>query len=136
MVFKPTGKHFDISDLDDVNLDQDPVQNFIDSRWEQVTKLTDDALREFLNAHGYRISKPYKIEEIIKIRDELAAKDLFLDYLYYTDMEYDEYNYKFIEHVLPFFNSISNPLKPDERNRLLESFKQVNRKETKDGEDM
>lgn len=109
------------------DLDAFPEINLIDDLIEQTKRELEEAYFNFLNNNGYKIEKPYTIKQVEKIKEDLAKEDKFLDYVEYTEFDWD--NNKAEHHILPFFNSFSCPYTAEERNYLLERFKEVNRKD-------
>lgn len=109
------------------NLDEFPEINFIDNLINQMQKDLDDMYYTFLTENGYKIDKPYKIEQIEAIKEDLESKGLFVDYLEYTEFK-DNCNQAY-HYVIPFFNSISNPLSEETRLEIIEKWKEKNRKD-------
>lgn len=111
-----------IHDLDDF-----PEFNLIHDLIVQTQRELEEAYFNFLNNNGYKIEKPYTIEQVEKIKEDLAKDDKFLDYIEYT--EFSDNCTQAYHYILPFFNCISHPYTQKEKENLLESFKEFNRKE-------
>lgn len=109
------------------DLDAFPELNLIHDLIEQTQKELEEVYFNFLNKNGYKLEKPYTIEQVEKIKEDLAKEDKFLDYVQYTDFDWKNNNAG--HYILPFFNSLSHPYTQEERDHLLESFKEFNRKE-------
>jgi hypothetical protein len=111
------------------NIDNIDIQNnFYDSMVKQTAKNYDDMIFEFLTENGYKIDKPYNVKQLKEIKTELAKQDKFVDTLQYT--EFEDNNCKTYNYILPFFNSISNPLSEEEKQQILEEYLE-NKKENK-----
>ena len=106
------------------DLDAFPELNLINDLIEQTQKELEEAYFNFLNNNGYKIEKPYTIEQVEKIKEELARDDKFLDYIEYT--QFAENCTQAYHYIIPFFNSISNPLSEDTRNEIIEEWKKKN----------
>ena len=113
--------------IDVKNLEEFENINFIDNLIEQMQKDLEDMYYQFLTKNGYKIDKPYKVEQIEAIKKDLESKDKFLDYLEYT--EFADNCTQAYHYVLPFFNSISNPLSEEAKNEIIEKWKEKNRKD-------
>ena len=119
--FKKYTKIINVDDLSDF-----PKENFITDLVNKMQKDFEDMYYEFLTENGYKIDKPYKMEQIEAIKNDLASKDKFVDYLEYTVFsENCEQAYHYIK---PFFNSISNPISEETRNELIARWKKENDK--------
>ena len=109
------------------NLEDFPKPDFISSLVEQVQKDLEDMYYKFLTENGYKLDKPYKVEQIKAIKEDLEKQDKFVDYLEYT--EFADNCTQAFHYVLPFFNCISNPLSEKDKQELLEKWKEKNRKD-------
>ena len=113
--------------IDIENLEAFDSINFIHNLVNQMTKDLDNMYYEFLTENGYEIDKPYNMEQLKQIKEDLAKQDKFVDYLEYT--EFAENCTQAYHYVIPFFNSISNPLSEEARNEIIEKWKEKNRKD-------
>lgn len=103
------------------------INDYINELIKQQTKHLDNMYYEFLTENGYKIDKPYNVEQLKEIKKDLENKGIFLDCLEYTEFSKDctqAYHY-----VIPFFNSISDPLSEQTRNEIIEKWKEKNRKD-------
>lgn len=103
------------------------INDYVNKLVEQQSKDLDNMCCEFLEENGYKIDKPYNIEQLKEIRDNLASQNKVLDWLAYTEFSKDctqAYHY-----MIPFFNSICNPLTKETRNEIIEKWKEKNRKD-------
>lgn len=103
------------------NMEQFESLNFINEYIEQLIKDTDNMYCEFLEDNGYKIDKPYNIEQLNQIKNDLAEQDKFLDCFEYTEFSKDSstaYHY-----IIPFFNRISNPLTEEEKQDIINRWK-------------
>lgn len=110
--------NFNINNIPDIE------DNFINELVKQQAKDVDNMYCEFLEKNGYKIDKPYNIEQLKEIKEDLAKQDKFVDYLEYT--EFADNCTQVYHYVIPFFNSISNPLSEITRNEII---KKMERKE-------
>lgn len=108
------------------NLPDFPEISFIDNLVTKMQKDIEDMYYEFLIQNGYKIDRPYKMEQIEAIKNDLESKDKFMDYLEYT--EFSDNCEQAYHYIKPFFNSISNPLSEETRNELIEKWKKENDK--------
>lgn len=117
------GKKYAMQEIKDSDLLEEvgDYSNYIDGIVNQMQKDIDDMWFKFLTKNGYKIKKPYDLKQLQDIKDDLAKKDKFLDYLEYT--EFSENGQKVTHHLLPFFNCLSNPLNEDARNAIIERWK-------------
>ena len=115
---------FDINNIPDIEDD------FIGKLVEAQSKQIDKMYCEFLEENGYKIDKPYNIEQLKQIKADLEKQDKFVDCLEYT--EFADNCTQAYHYVIPFFNSISNPLSEETRNKVIEKWKEKNRKNRKD----
>lgn len=120
------GKKYTTAEIKDLDLpgEVEDYSNFIDGIVNQMQKDIDDMWFNFLTKNGYKIDKPYNLKQLKAIKNELAEKDKFLDYLDY--IEFSENGQKVTHHLLPFFNCLSNPLNEDARNAIIERWKKQN----------
>lgn len=98
--------------------------NFINELVKQQAKDLDNMYCEFLEENGYKIDKPYNMEQLKEIKNDLIKKDKFVDYLEYT--EFADNCTQAYHYIIPFFNSISNPLSEEARNKIIEEWKKKN----------
>jgi hypothetical protein len=112
-------------DIDNINEFEDI--NFISNLVNKMKKDLDNMYCEFLEENGYKIDKPYNIEQLKQIKEDLEKQDKFLDYVEYT--EFSKNSEQAYHYVIPFFNSISNPLTEETRNEIIEKWKEKNRKD-------
>jgi len=113
--------------VDDIEKIENLDFSFIDNLYKEMQHDLDDMYYKFLTENGYKLDKPYKVEQIEAIKEDLAKQDKFVDYLEYTEFENNftqAYHY-----ILPFFNSISNPLTDEEKTEMLNRWKEINGKE-------
>lgn len=117
------GKKYARQEIKDSDLleEVDDYSNYIYGIVNQMQKDIDDMWFEFLTKNGYKLDKPYNLKQLKAIKNELAEKDIFLDYLEY--IEFSENGQKVVHHLLPFFNCLSNPLNEDARNAIIERWK-------------
>lgn len=113
--------------IDIENLEAFDNINFIDNLVNQMTKDLDNMYYEFLTENGYKIDKPYNMEQLKQIKEDLVKQDKFVDYLEYT--EFTKNCNQAYHYVIPFFNSISNPLSEETKNEIIEKWKEKNRKD-------
>ena len=102
-------------------------EQLIDKIVEAFYKDLDDAYYKFLTTNGYNIDKPYDMNQLEEIMRQLEKEDKFLDKLDYTIYAKD--CSKVTNYIIPFFNSISNPLSEEDKQELLEKWKKENRKD-------
>lgn len=105
----------------------DPFKDIVNEYIQKVVENIDGMFYEFLTENGYKIDKPYNIEQLKQIKEDLASKDLFLDYI-----ECREFNKNFSQmhhYMIPFFNHISYPLSEKARDEIIEKWKEKNRKD-------
>lgn len=120
--WKNKGKTFNID-----NIEQFDDINFIDKYVQQWQKDTDDMYYKFLTENGYKIDKPYNIEQIKQIREDLEKQDKFIDTIEWIETKNNEDNYNITRHIIPFFNSISNPLSEESKQFILDNWKEKNK---------
>lgn len=104
-------------------IDDSFIQHLVRVQKEQI----DDALCKFLENNGYKIDKPYNINQLEEIRLELAKQDKFVNFIDYT--EYEKDCTKAYHYVIPFFDRISNPLDENYKQQLIEKFKKYHKGE-------
>lgn len=100
--------------------------DFINELVRQQAENIDDMYCKFLIQNGYKIDKPYNIEQLKEIKKDLEKQDKFIDYLEYS--EFSEDGSTLEHHLLPFFNSISHPLSQDMRENLIKDWKERNKR--------
>ena len=110
-----------------INNIPDIEDDFIGKLVEAQSKQIDKMYCEFLEENGYKIDKPYNIEQLKQIKEDLEKQDKFVDYLEYT--EFADNCTQAYHYVIPFFNCISNPLTEETRNEIIEKWKEKNRKD-------
>lgn len=101
------------------------IQHLVRVQKEQI----DDALCKFLENNGYKIDKPYNVNQLEEIRLELAKQDKFVNFIDYTDYENKGDSVIACHYIIPFFDSISNPLDEDYKNELILKFKELHKGE-------
>lgn len=99
--------------------------NFIDNLVKEAQQNIDNMYYEFLTENGYKIDKPYNIKQLQQIKEDLAKQDKFIDYLEYT--EFAQNSTQAFHYMIPFFNSISNPLSEENREFIIEEWKKRNK---------
>ena len=67
------------------NLEDFPQDNFLSNLIDKMQKDIDDMYYEFLTENGYKLDKPYNIQQIEEIKKDLEKQDKFIDYLEYTE---------------------------------------------------
>lgn len=110
-----------------INNIPDIEDDFIGKLVEAQSKQIDKMYCEFLEENGYKIDKPYNREQLKQIKEDLEKQNKFVDYLEYT--EFADNCTQAYHYVIPFFNSISNPLSEETRNEVIEKWKEKNRKD-------
>ena len=92
--------------IDDINKFEDI--NIIDKVIQKHIEDLDDSYFKFLTKNGYKIDKPYNIEQLKQIKEDLASKDKILDNIEWVEYKQDNDNDIILRHIIPFFNSINN----------------------------
>ena len=123
MYFKNIPK-FKSTAINKEDLDMVSDNNLISDLVQQSIQEIDDMYYKFLTKNGYKIDKPYNINQLEEIVADLAKQDKFLDYLSYVEYK----NNTIISHLLPFFNCISNPLSEEAKEDIIRRWKNVNTK--------
>jgi len=103
---------------------EDIVDSYINKLFINSNKQLEDAIIKLLIQHGYKIEKPYKIEDVEKIKQELADEGLFVNYVYWWD--YDKCkdgDLTCTMHYIVFFDSIHRPMTPDEKANIIKIYK-------------
>ena len=120
------GKKYAMQEIKDSDLleEVEDYSNYIDGIVNQLQKDLDDMWYKFLTQNGYKIKKPYDLKQLQDIKDDLAKKDKFLDYLEYTEVSNN--GQKVTHHLLPFFNCLSDPIDRNTREAILERWKERN----------
>ena len=108
------------------NLPDFPEISFIDSLVDKMRKDMEDMYCEFLTNNGYKIDKPYNIKQLEEIQKDLEKQDKFIDCLEYT--EFSKNCEQAYHYIIPFFNSISNPLSEEDREFIIKKWKKENDK--------
>lgn len=95
--------------------------NLIDKCIQQFAKDLDSVCCDFLISQGYKIDKPYNMEQLKEIKEDLAKKDRVLDTIELIRYEGNTIHAK----VIPFLNCISNPLSENERQNILKKWELI-----------
>lgn len=101
--------------------------NFIDDIVKSMQKDTEDMYYKFLTENGYKIDKPYNIEQIQQIKEDLEKQDKFIDTIEWIENKSDKDKYTIVRHIIPFFNKISAPLLEEDKQEILKSWKENNK---------
>lgn len=112
--------------IDDINRFEDI--DFINNHWQKWFEDLDNMWFEFLIENGYKVDKPYNIKQLENLRDDLAKEDKVLDYFEYLEYNDGKKGMAITRHLIPFFNSISNPLTNEDKERIIERWKEQNAK--------
>jgi predicted SpoU family rRNA methylase len=99
---------------------QDIQDDFMNNLIKEQTKNCNNMIAEFLTENGYKIEKPYNIEQIKEIKEDLRKQDKFVDIIEYT--EFLDNTYQAYHYLIPFFNSISNPLSENTKQQLAKEY--------------
>ena len=110
--------------IDIENLKDLPQANFISDIVHKMSENIDEMYYKFLTENGYKVDRPYNVEQLKQIKKDLEKQDTFIDYLEYTDFDYK--NNVATHYLKPFFNSISNPLTQETREELIRKWKLMN----------
>ena len=102
-------------------------ESFTNEMIEQQRKALEEVYCQFLQEKGYKIDKPYDIKQLEAIRNDLESKGEFLDCIDYC--EFSDDNTTGYHYIIPFFNSISNPISDETRDEIIEKFKKTHRKD-------
>lgn len=87
---------------------------------KKLQEQNDEAIIKFLKNNDYSISDKPTIKEIEELKNKLATEDKQIDFIDFTLTNYEEF--KATRHVIPFFNSISNPIGEEEKAKIMEMY--------------
>lgn len=94
------------------------IDDIRDEYSKQIAKKLDDNMYEFLEKNGYYLERN-NVEQIIKLRDELAKEDKQIRYETTIVAQQIEEPYEIIIHGLIFFDSISHPLDKEQVKEII-----------------
>lgn len=114
--WKDKAKSFNVDNIEDI-----PETNFIQAIVDKYYEDLDNVFYEFLTKNGYKIDKPYKIEQIEAIKEDLARQDKFIDTITIEDFDFANNIAK--RTIIPFFNRISLPLLETEKEEIIKAWK-------------
>lgn len=82
----------------------------------------DDTLINFLKKEGYEVPKVITTKYVNDLKSKLEKEDRYLDIM--EKVEYDEKanGYYATQYLIPFFNSISNPLSEKDKENIMEEY--------------
>lgn len=81
----------------------------------QIANNYDKTIIEFLEDNGYKVPDTITDEYLINLKQELKKQDKFLDTLEYIKYEKNTAT----QYIIPFFNSISNPLSEKTKQEMI-----------------
>lgn len=111
--------------IDKKHLEDFPATDFIQDIIDKYYEDLDNIFYEFLTKNGYKIDKPYKIEQIEAIKEDLARQDKFVDTITIEDFDFANNIAK--RTIIPFFNRISLPLLETEKQEIIKAWKENNK---------
>lgn len=82
----------------------------------------DDTLINFLKKERYEVPKIITTEYVNNLKSKLEKEDRYLDIM--EKVEYNEKSngYYATQYLIPFFNSISNPLSEKDKENIMEEY--------------
>ena len=100
----------------------DKIESFKDGIMEQAFKKIandiDDMLFEFLNKEGYKIEKPYTVEQVTKIKEQLDKENKYVDYIEVTQYKKGE----IVKHYFPYIWDKDSPLSQANKKFLAQKY--------------
>lgn len=102
-----------------------------DDGWFDEIGYFDTTIINFLNKNGFDLKQPISKDKLEIVSEKLKSEGKFLDTISYVDIPEDygkDGSYKVKHYIIPFFNSISNPLSEENKEFIIEGWKKKRKK--------
>lgn len=93
------------------------IEKMLKKRAEHI----DNMLFEFLNKEGYKIEKPYTVEQVTKIKEQLDKENKYVDYIEVTQYKKE----KIVKHYIPYIGDKDRPLSDKNKEFIIEKYKKL-----------
>ena len=107
-----------VEDIGKLDNWENPISKYL----QNITKDIDNALYEFLIKNGYKVDKPYNLDQLEELKKDLAREDKFLDFVEVRKYEGNEIKVQ----MIPFFNRFSHPISHEEMEKIMQEWEESN----------
>lgn len=104
--------------VDDIDKIESLKGGIMEQAFKKIANDIDDMLFKFLNKEGYKIEKPYTVEQVTKIKEQLDEENKYVDYIEVTQYKKEG----IVKHYIPYIGDKDRPLSQANKDYLAQEY--------------